>query len=208
MKELLKLAAKVDYGQGMDKEVIDLCNALNSLPNIVTFESCCGHGEHGMRVWFLKEEDDDQGLFFLTRCTDGRYWEYGHKWSITLSVGDCFDNGIRPTHFLLESEAVGEEAYKQAESLIDNMNYHLNHHNFMKGFDINPRAFVREGHKLNGEYDIWDWVVTKDGRLVQIDGDEMADLTHEDIERHATIDEMIEAHGEYLGDIHARYNRN
>lgn len=37
---------------------------------------------------------------------------------------------------------------------------------------------------------VWDWVVTKDGRIVQIDSDDMQGLHYEDIERHASEEEI------------------
>ena len=35
-----------------DKDCIDLCKALNRLPGITTFESCCGHGESNYHIFF------------------------------------------------------------------------------------------------------------------------------------------------------------
>jgi hypothetical protein len=36
----------------MDPECIPLCDAMNALPGIKTFESCCGHGKHAFIVFF------------------------------------------------------------------------------------------------------------------------------------------------------------
>lgn len=44
------------YDERMDPECIALCDALNALPGIRTFESCCGHGQYEFRVWFFAEE--------------------------------------------------------------------------------------------------------------------------------------------------------
>ena len=64
-----------------------------------------------------------------------RYWKYGYLWKIELSVGDTMRDGILPTTYLLHSgPIVGEDAYMQAESLIENMNHHLNHVNFLNGY--------------------------------------------------------------------------
>ena len=43
----------------MDKEVIDLCKALNKLPGISTVESCCGHEKHPFRIFFIAETLDN-----------------------------------------------------------------------------------------------------------------------------------------------------
>jgi tRNA(Phe) wybutosine-synthesizing methylase Tyw3 len=40
------------YPDDMDKECINLCNALNSIKGIQTVESCCGHGKHGYWIFF------------------------------------------------------------------------------------------------------------------------------------------------------------
>ena len=130
----MKFNKTFDYDNRMDSEVIDLCNAMNSLPGIETDSSCCGHGTDPFEIYF-KVTDSTEGLFFLTRCIDKRYWTY--NWSIKLSVGDRFDGKHLPICYILSSNIiVGELAYKQAESLIDNMNLHLNHKAFMKGYNL------------------------------------------------------------------------
>jgi len=132
------------FDDRMDPEVVDLCIALNQLPGVITTESCSGHGEQPLQIWFKVDGRIDpklRGLFFLTRCTDRRYWQHGYEWKISLSVSDTIIDGILPTMFLLESEAKGEDAYSQAKDLIKNMDHHLNHDNFKKYFDIDLREF-------------------------------------------------------------------
>jgi hypothetical protein len=129
---------KYRYDGKMDEEVIPLCDALNSLIGITTIESCCGHGKETFTIFF-RVQNYKQGLFFLTRCADPRYWEYGNDWSLTLRVGDIpyEDNEDNlPIVYLLESKVMGDEAYKQAESLLENMVYHLNHSNFINLFNL------------------------------------------------------------------------
>lgn len=139
-----KLNFKSTYDNGLDNEVIDLCNALNSLPGITTFESCCGHSSQPFSIWFnVNSSITYDGLFFITRCIDSRYWKYGYLWSIKLVVGDVFKNNILPIHYVLSSNPiVGEDAYTQAKDLIKNMNQHLNHKAFIKGFNINLNNFI------------------------------------------------------------------
>lgn len=36
----------------LDPECLALCVALNKLPGITTFSSCCGHGREPYRIWF------------------------------------------------------------------------------------------------------------------------------------------------------------
>lgn len=135
-----KFNKSYDYDEWMDKEVIDLCNTMNSLPGIETSESCSGHGKTSLQIFF--KVTNSEGLFFLVRCADRRYWKYGNIWGIKIYVGDTFNNDYLPVIYLLSSnESKGEEAYEQVQSLIKNLNYHLNHENFLKHYNINLNKF-------------------------------------------------------------------
>jgi len=129
------------YNGEIDKEAFPLVSIMNCLPGVRTFESCSGHEKWPFKIYF--KVGDLEGLFFLARCVDGRYWEYGYKWKIEVDVGDYKEKlPYWPTHFLLHSGDVkGKDAYKQAISLIENMYYHLNHENFITGFNINLNKF-------------------------------------------------------------------
>lgn len=84
-------------------------------------------------------------VIFLVRCIDKRYWKYGGNWNIELSVGDQYKDNYRPICYMLHSgNFKGEEALKQMNSLIENMVYHLNHKNFMKGYDLDVKDFKTE----------------------------------------------------------------
>jgi len=136
----MKFNKTFDYDNRMDKEVVDLCNAMNSLPGIETTSSCCGHGATSFEIYF-KVLDSKEGLFFLGRCISNRYWKYGDYWSIEVSVGDLKIGDFLPIMYILSSGVIrGDLAYKQAKSLIDNMNLHLNHKAFMKGFKLSIKV--------------------------------------------------------------------
>jgi hypothetical protein len=47
----------MQYDARMDPECIAVCDALNSLRGIETFESCCGHGKDSFLVFFTVEGD-------------------------------------------------------------------------------------------------------------------------------------------------------
>jgi len=142
-----KLAANVIYSGVMDPEVLGLCNALNALPGISTTESCCGHGREKFSIFFQTYgRCHKEGLFFLARCIDRRYWKHGHHWEATLVVGDTYPQqeprlGL-PVSYILACEVKGEEAYKQAEDLVRNLNHHLNHANFIKAFELDLSKFL------------------------------------------------------------------
>jgi len=138
-----KLHSNPLYTGDMDKECVPLCNALNAVKGIITTDSCCGHDKNPFIIFF--KATSFKGLFFVTRCIDRRYWKHGWKWTCELSVGDMIVDGILPTSFVLSSKEVGNEAYKQANDLVENMNHHLNHVAFKKGFGLTFGDFMCKG---------------------------------------------------------------
>lgn len=49
----------MNYDEWMDIECIKICDALNDLQGIETFESCCGHGKRPFLVAFIAETIED-----------------------------------------------------------------------------------------------------------------------------------------------------
>jgi len=131
----------------MDPEVVALCDAMNALPGIRTLESCCGHGAQPLRVFFeVNHWEGMDGLFYLTRCADRRYWKYGYLWRIELSVADVMHNGLLPITFELNSgPIVGEDAYAQALDLVENMDCHLVIKAFLDKFALDMSKFGIRG---------------------------------------------------------------
>lgn len=138
---MINFNRRFEYDDNMDVECINLCDALNALPGIETRESCCGHSCSPFTIYF--RVTDEKGLAFLTRCVDHRYWKYGYLWRIWLTIGDTpYEDGHRPITYILTSDPiVGEDAYAQAQSLIDNMNDHLNIPAFLELFDLSLDDF-------------------------------------------------------------------
>lgn len=148
MSDLKLNTDKPSLAPGMDPEVEELCHAINSIPGLQTVDSCSGHGDDPISIFF--DCNDFKGLFFLVRCIDRRYSK--SPWILELSCNDVAQEGYTATSFWLRSihpwlrnghhvEAKGQEAYDQAAYLINNMNYHLNHKNFMSGFDLDTDKF-------------------------------------------------------------------
>jgi hypothetical protein len=105
-------------------------------------------GWNGIYIFFQSDEKEPEGLFFLTRCLDKRYWEYGHLWRIELSVGDAMQsNGSRPITYnifrpLIEEDRNNElDINREIKSLIDNLHYHFHHDGFMNGFNMNRSKY-------------------------------------------------------------------
>lgn len=120
-----------------------LVNRLKSLKGIDVFytnyQSSKDINDAPLSIWF--NVTDNEGLFFLTRCVDRRYWEYGHIWGIDLSVGDIVVNNLLPITYRLHSGSSIFDTNTQIESLINNMDYHAKHINFIKGFKLDISGY-------------------------------------------------------------------
>lgn len=83
---------------GLDPEVLGLCRAMNGIPGITTAESCSGHGERPVRVWFTARslEDLPAVLYWFDACHSGHY-----GWAVTVTT-DCARS---PAVFLAEGPA-------------------------------------------------------------------------------------------------------
>ena len=102
---------------GIDKECVDLCDAINEIPGLRTTESCCGHGKTQYRIWF--KVDNPEWLPSLLYFCDSRH--VGFDWNCLVTT-DC---GMSPITFLLESESKGETAYEEATVIAENVMEHL-----------------------------------------------------------------------------------
>lgn len=87
------------YPAGMDIECIPLCDALNALPGIRTFESCCGHGRGPFRVFLTAESLKDLRQI-LVPLSAGTPWRLEANWA----------NGGNIIYFILEAENPSPEA--------------------------------------------------------------------------------------------------
>lgn len=101
-------------GNIMDKEVIPLCDALNKLHGISTVESCCGHGKHPFRIFFIAETLDNLPpvAYFLDSWHSGQY-----GWSLIVTT-DC---SMRPVSFMIEGPQ-GKQGYEGAKNIAKDIN--------------------------------------------------------------------------------------
>jgi len=74
----------------MDDECINLCNVLNTLPGVTTFESCCGHCKHPYYIWFFCNSIDT--LSRLGRALSRNYSD--GKWEIVVDSTDTSPYGV------------------------------------------------------------------------------------------------------------------
>jgi len=71
---------------GWDKEMIPLCDALNSIPGVFTTESCSGHGKRVAKVWISINYIEDLNSFLWAGCH--RWWNWGYPWEVHVNSAD------------------------------------------------------------------------------------------------------------------------
>lgn len=108
----------VNYPVDMDPECINLCNTLNSLPTVMTVESCCGHYKERFNIWF--HCDSIPVLSRLGRCVERNYSD--GKWELLVDSCDTSPYGL----FWLRSK---EKFNNQGEmnTSVNNLIQSINH---------------------------------------------------------------------------------
>lgn len=74
------------YDEYMDKECIPVCDALNELPDVRTFESCCGHLKRRYVVYLYT--DNPYSMAVIARAFDRRYLPTKIRWETTIETID------------------------------------------------------------------------------------------------------------------------
>ena len=114
----LKPSEEQKYDGNMDKECIKLCDILNSVPSIDTFESCCGHLKDRYSIWFFC--NDIITISRLGRCVERNYSD--GKWELLVDSTDTHPTGV----FWLRSKVPFQsydEMEKSVNELCNNIQY-------------------------------------------------------------------------------------
>ena len=137
----------------LKKEYKDMLMAIESLPGVHVTSTILDktftnikEKWNGILIFLHIEECTQEGLFFLTRCMDRRYWEYGNKWRIELEVGDMeYPNGDRPITYMifrpLQDGDTEQDIIDESLSLVHNMNGHFDRDTFMKHFNMKKEEY-------------------------------------------------------------------
>lgn len=112
----------------------------------------------GPLIFLHIDEGEQEGLFFLTRVLDKRYFQHGHLWRIELTCGDTpYKNGDRPITYQIFRPLTGIESeetlLQECRDLIDNMVYHFNHDAFMNIYRLDRSKFVES--RLHWTNEAW-----------------------------------------------------
>jgi len=109
---------KINYDE-FDKEVVELCKAMNKIPGIQTIDSCCGHGKDYFRIFFTVEDIETLNHFMWAGCY--RWWNWRNGFRVQICDGDVNrDLGILKLQ--LESYEIGEDAYKEVYKMTEGIN--------------------------------------------------------------------------------------
>lgn len=87
-----------NYPPDMDQECIPICDALNALAEIKTFESCCGHGQRHFSVFF-QAETVEALKSIVAACESGDWcveavWENGNDSVVFVLKGPIVTEGL------------------------------------------------------------------------------------------------------------------
>ena len=77
---------KDNYDGNMDEECIPICDALNSIPDVYTNESCCGHCKDRFMIFLTC--NNSHSLALIARVFDRRYIGASQPWHIELQTKD------------------------------------------------------------------------------------------------------------------------
>lgn len=137
---------------GTDKIIIRFLETLNALPglSITGRDFICNKNQ----TFFIVEREDlneEAGIFFILRCIDKRYFINGN-WKLSMVVTDTeptlYTDPTSKTNkldrkilYILENTEPNENILEELESLIQNMNAHYYHTNFMNGFKLDRNTF-------------------------------------------------------------------
>jgi len=143
---------KKRYPKDMHPEMKEVCDAINCIPGVATDGSCNGHDKHPPWITLLIDVSDPMGYFFFLRCIDRRYWKYGYVCRLRPLIGDAFRDDIYPIYYRLSFSRSRKGGMDQMKSLVSNITAHLNHKNFLKGYDIDLRRFDVKGKELGDNW--------------------------------------------------------
>lgn len=116
------------------EEYKNLLTTINALPGIDVFSFNINRPFDEIKYSFGKimiflhiNENDQSGLFLLTRSIDPRYWEYGDFWQINLCIGDIlYKNGDRPITYILNRQITDDikldKIFDEMKSLCKSLN--------------------------------------------------------------------------------------
>jgi hypothetical protein len=119
------------YPKDIDPHCVHLCDAINSIPGLETYESCSGHGKDPMRIWFTVSKLHN--MYVLLRSIDYRYVGLD-GWLCNAQDTDLTN---RPVVFCLNSgSCTGKRDYAQSRKITNSIINFLDNKKFMRMWKI------------------------------------------------------------------------
>jgi len=115
---------EIKYDIFMDKECIPLCDALNTLPDVRTFESCCGHLKRKYVVYLYT--DNPYSMAVIARALDRRYLPAKSLWDVTIETIDV----ERTPQFCIG--IYSEDAFEDYDTMMHDVNELVKSINYWK----------------------------------------------------------------------------
>jgi hypothetical protein len=102
----------------LDNECVKICDAINKIGGLQTYESCCGHGKDNFCIYFIVDDLENLPilLYFCDLCHVGFQWD-------CIVTTDC---SMAPVSFRLESHSKGSQAYQEANTIAEKIMDYLN----------------------------------------------------------------------------------
>ena len=126
----------VERIKGVDRECVNLCNAINEVPYLQTLSSCCGHGKASYNIWFMASRLSN--LFILGRAINRRYCGFPDRrpttWLCPLSISDTPERAVG--FHLTSGETKGEKAYEEADIIAANIRHLMNWDKVLDMFNV------------------------------------------------------------------------
>lgn len=140
-KKQFMLKEKQKYDEYMDAPCISLCDAINSLPGIVTTESCCGHLNGQFMVF--ADCNDLNSLAILARAFNRRYSGTNLLWKVEIETADSPKEKF-PTFTVFihteQSYISTDQMEKDISQLCENIEY-WKQPEFSNIFNYNPQKY-------------------------------------------------------------------
>lgn len=128
---------KKEVGKQIPEELLTLSESINALPGLSVTSAFFTFDKIKASILIHVDEKCQDGLFFLVRSIDVRYFYNSKYFNIELSIGDMnWSNGDLPIFYELRIE----DCYK-IDSLIDSLNTHYHHEAFMSLYKLDKEQF-------------------------------------------------------------------
>lgn len=153
---------KDNYDGNMDKECIPICDALNSIPDVHTVGSCCGHCKNRFMIFLTC--NNSHSLAIIAQVFNRRYIGTSQPWYIELQAKD---SGAYNYFIHSETKYGSEEVMvKDVNQIIENIKYWCDDKfaSHFKGCDDKPTLAPFDINLAKqGKF-----VCTRDGRKARI----------------------------------------